>query len=84
MAKFKIISDFKSAGDQSQAIEKLVGGINAGKRDQVLLGVTGSGKTFTMANVIQKTQRPTLIISHPIPVANTGLPVSEDSKSTVH
>jgi len=64
MAKFKIISDFKSAGDQSQAIEKLVGGINAGKRDQVLLGVTGSGKTFTMANVIQKTQRPTLIISH--------------------
>ncbi|MBI2086104.1 excinuclease ABC subunit UvrB [Candidatus Daviesbacteria bacterium] len=64
MAKFKIISDFKPTGDQPQAIEKLVAGLNEGRKDQVLLGVTGSGKTFTMAQVIQKTQRPTLIISH--------------------
>src|SRR3990167_8200859 len=64
MAKFKIISDFKPTGDQPQAVEQLVGGIKSGKEHQVLLGVTGSGKTFTMANVIQETQRPTLIISH--------------------
>lgn len=64
MAKFKIVSDFKPTGDQPQAIEKLVHGINAGRQHQVLLGVTGSGKTFTMANVIEKVQKPTLIISH--------------------
>ncbi|MCL5784252.1 MAG: excinuclease ABC subunit UvrB [Patescibacteria group bacterium] len=64
MANFKIISDFKPTGDQPQAIDKLATGINAGKENQVLLGVTGSGKTFSMANVIQKVQRPTLIISH--------------------
>ena len=64
MAKFQISSDFKPTGDQPQAIEKLVDGLNSGQQHQVLLGVTGSGKTFTMANVIQKVQRPTLVISH--------------------
>ena len=64
MANFKIVSDFKPTGDQPQAIEKLVSGLNSGQQHQVLLGVTGSGKTFTMANVIQKVQRPTLVISH--------------------
>lgn len=64
MAKFQIASDFKPTGDQPQAIEKLVDGIKKGKDSQVLLGVTGSGKTFTMANVIQQTQKLTLIISH--------------------
>ncbi len=64
MPKFKIISDFKPTGDQPQAITKLTEGIKRGKEHQVLLGVTGSGKTFTMANVIEKVQKPTLIISH--------------------
>ncbi|MBI2019939.1 excinuclease ABC subunit UvrB [Candidatus Daviesbacteria bacterium] len=64
MAKFMIVSDFKPTGDQPQAIEKLVSGLNNNEKHQVLLGVTGSGKTFTMANVIQKVQRPTLVISH--------------------
>lgn len=59
-----IVSTFKPTGDQPQAIEKLVNGINQGREHQVLLGVTGSGKTFTMANVIAKVQRPTLVISH--------------------
>src|SRR3989338_821330 len=61
---FDLRSDFKPTGDQPQAIDKLVERINSGLKNQVLLGVTGSGKTFTMANVIQKTERPTLIISH--------------------
>ena len=61
---FKLISDFKPTGDQPQAIQKLVTGIENGKKYQVLLGVTGSGKTFTMANAIARVQRPTLIISH--------------------
>lgn len=61
---FKIQSDFKPTGDQPQAIEKLISGVESGNRNQVLLGVTGSGKTFTMANVIQKLKMPTLIISH--------------------
>ena len=64
MTNFKISSQFKPTGDQPQAIEKLVGGINAGEKDQVLLGVTGSGKTFTMACVLERVQKPTLIISH--------------------
>ncbi len=64
MPKFQIVSNFKPTGDQPQAIEKLVSGLNEGKEHQVLLGVTGSGKTFTMANVIQAMQRPTLVISH--------------------
>src|SRR3989344_7580750 len=64
MAKFQIVSDFKPTGDQPQAIEKLVNGLNKGLEHQVLLGVTCSGKTFTMANVIHAVQRPTLVISH--------------------
>ncbi len=64
MQRFKINSPYKPTGDQPVAIEKLVEGINGGKKHQVLLGVTGSGKTFTMANVIEKTQLPTLVISH--------------------
>ena len=60
---FKIVSDYQPAGDQPTAIAELVSGVNAGERDQVLLGVTGSGKTFTMAQVIQATQRPALILA---------------------
>ena len=62
--KFKLISDFKPTGDQPKAISQLVGSINNKEKSQVLLGVTGSGKTFTMANVISKINRPTLILSH--------------------
>ncbi|OLR55722.1 excinuclease ABC subunit B [Hornefia porci] len=61
---FRIHSDYRPTGDQPRAIEKLVEGFRSGKRCQTLLGVTGSGKTFTMANVIEQMQRPTLIISH--------------------
>jgi excinuclease ABC subunit B len=64
MHDFELVSDYAPAGDQPAAIEKLVSGIKEGKRDQVLLGVTGSGKTFTMANVIAQTNRPTLVLSH--------------------
>jgi len=62
--EFKIHSKYKPTGDQPQAIEKLVQGLNDGLRQQVLLGVTGSGKTFTMANIIEKVQRPTIVIAH--------------------
>ncbi len=61
--EFQLVSGFKPQGDQPQAIEKLLEGINSGKRDQVLLGVTGSGKTFTMANVIAQVNHPTLVIA---------------------
>ncbi|MCQ2971957.1 MAG: excinuclease ABC subunit UvrB [archaeon] len=64
MKEFKLKSPYKPLGDQPQAINSLVDGINKGFREQTLLGVTGSGKTFTMANVIEKVQKPTLIISH--------------------
>ncbi len=64
MAEFKIVSDYKMCGDQPEAVEKLVQGLNRGYRHQTLLGVTGSGKTFTMANVIERVQRPTLVIAH--------------------
>ncbi|MFA6924446.1 MAG: excinuclease ABC subunit UvrB [Bacteroidales bacterium] len=62
--KFKLISDFKPTGDQPEAIKQLVEGINGNVRAQALMGVTGSGKTFTMANVIAQTQRPTIVLSH--------------------
>jgi excinuclease ABC subunit B len=62
--KFKLVSDFAPTGDQPQAIDKLVAGIKAGLKHQVLLGVTGSGKTFTIANLVEKVQKPTLIVSH--------------------
>ena len=61
---FKLHSDYQPTGDQPQAIASLVSSLRAGNRDQTLLGVTGSGKTFTMANVIAQLDRPTLIISH--------------------
>jgi len=64
MAEFKIHSSYDPAGDQPQAIEELVAGIEKDLKHQVLLGITGSGKTFTMANVIQAVQKPTLILSH--------------------
>ncbi|MGI0107696.1 excinuclease ABC subunit UvrB [Salinimicrobium sp. WS361] len=62
--KFKVKSDFKPTGDQPQAIKQLVGGINNKERYQTLLGVTGSGKTFTVANVIEEVQKPTLVLAH--------------------
>ena len=61
---FKLVSKFEPAGDQPQAIEKLVNGINNGDREQVLLGATGTGKTFTIANVIAKVNKPTLVLAH--------------------
>src|SRR5688572_27216991 len=64
MAKFKLAAGYQPTGDQPTAIKKLTDGLNRGHRDQTLLGVTGSGKTFTMANVIQNQQRPTLVVSH--------------------
>ncbi len=64
MEKFKLVSDFRPTGDQPDAIEKLTQGLENGLREQVLLGVTGSGKTFTMANVIQRINRPTLVLAH--------------------
>ncbi|MCB9162407.1 MAG: excinuclease ABC subunit UvrB [Caldilineaceae bacterium] len=64
MPQFQVVSDFKPTGDQPVAIEKLASGIEAGLTHQVLLGVTGSGKTFTMAKVIESVQKPTLIIAH--------------------
>ncbi|MFM6933843.1 MAG: excinuclease ABC subunit UvrB [Flavobacteriales bacterium] len=62
--EFQLVSDFKPTGDQPEAIRQLVAGLNAGVADQTLLGVTGSGKTFTVANVVEQLQRPTLILSH--------------------
>lgn len=62
--KFELTSEYRPTGDQPRAIKELVAGLNQGEQYQTLLGVTGSGKTFTMANVIQQTQKPTLILSH--------------------
>ena len=62
--KFQVVSDYKPTGDQPQAIEKLSKGIRAGEKYQTLLGVTGSGKTFTVANVVQEVQKPTLVLAH--------------------
>jgi excinuclease ABC subunit B len=64
MSQFRIVSDFGLTGDQPQAVDKLVEGLKKGYREQTLLGVTGSGKTFTMANIIERTQTPTLVICH--------------------
>jgi excinuclease ABC subunit B len=64
MPDFQIVSDFKMTGDQPQAVEKLVEGLRQGHKQQTLLGVTGSGKTFTMANIVEKIQRPTLVMCH--------------------
>ena len=62
--KFELVSSYAPSGDQPQAIDKLVEGLSDGLSSQVLLGVTGSGKTFTMANVIAKINKPTLVIAH--------------------
>lgn len=64
MDKFQLVSDYKPSGDQPEAIDALVDGLNKGLKEQTLLGVTGSGKTFTMANIIAKTNRPTLVFAH--------------------
>src|SRR6476660_10075021 len=64
MPPFKLVAPFTPKGDQSQAIEKLTAGVQAGLQHQVLLGVTGSGKTFTMANLIERVQKPTLVLVH--------------------
>ena len=64
MNRFKLVSKYQPTGDQPTAIKQLVDGVLAGRHEQTLLGVTGSGKTFTMANIIEKTQRPTLILAH--------------------
>ena len=61
---FKLVSEFKPAGEQPEAIDQLVDGLRRGAKHQTLLGVTGSGKTFTMANVIERTRLPTIVISH--------------------
>ena len=61
---FELHSNYKPMGDQPQAIEKLTDGVKRGLKDQVLLGVTGSGKTFTMANFIERLNRPTLVLAH--------------------
>ena len=64
MEGFKLVSNYQPTGDQPQAIDALVNSINSGNKEQTLLGVTGSGKTFTMANVIAKLNRPTLVLAH--------------------
>src|SRR5690606_5069127 len=64
MPDFRIVSDLRPTGDQPRAIEELAEGIENGEKFQTLLGVTGSGKTFTMANVIEKVNRPTLVLAH--------------------
>ena len=64
MEHFKLVSEYKPTGDQPQAIERLVEGLNRGDKEQTLLGVTGSGKTFTMANIIERVNRPTLVLAH--------------------
>ncbi len=63
MAEFKVVSDFDLMGDQPEAVDTLANGILDGKRAQTLMGVTGSGKTFTMAKMIERVQKPTLVIS---------------------
>ena len=62
--QFKLVSSYKPTGDQPEAIAKLVEGIKGGNREQTLLGVTGSGKTFTMANIIAQVNKPTLVLAH--------------------
>ena len=64
MGKFVVHSKYRPTGDQPQAIEKLANGVLSGYKEQTLLGVTGSGKTFTMANIIERVQRPTLVLAH--------------------
>ena len=71
MDRFQLISEYKPTGDQPKAIKTLSSGILNGEKNQILLGVTGSGKTFTMANIIEKVQRPTLVLAHNKTLART-------------
>ena len=64
MDKFQLVSEYKPSGDQPEAIRALAQGVELGIREQTLLGVTGSGKTFTMASVIEKVNKPTLVLAH--------------------
>ena len=64
MDRFQLVSKFKPTGDQPEAIEALSAGVLRGDKEQTLMGVTGSGKTFTMANIIEKVNRPTLVLAH--------------------
>ena len=64
MDKFQLVSEYKPSGDQPEAIEALARGVKLGIREQTLMGVTGSGKTFTMASVIEKVNKPTLVLAH--------------------
>jgi excinuclease ABC subunit B len=64
MGEFHVVSEYKPAGDQPEAIESLADGVEAGLGEQTLLGVTGSGKTYTMAKVIERVQKPTLVLAH--------------------
>ena len=77
--RFKLVSDYSAAGDQPEAIRELTEGINARDHEQVLLGVTGSGKTFTMARIIEETQRPALILAHNKTLAAQLIPSSSRS-----
>lgn len=61
---FKLVSKYKPSGDQPEAIKELVDGVNKGEKHQVLLGATGTGKTFTIANVIEEVNKPTLVLAH--------------------
>ena len=76
MPKFELVSKYQPTGDQPAAIKQLTEGILRGEKEQTLLGVTGSGKTFTMANIIQNVQKPTLILAH-----NKTLPPSSTPSS---
>ena len=80
--RFKLVSEYEPAGDQPAAIAELSEGILNGDGDQVLLGVTGSGKTFTMAKVIEQTQRPALVLAHNKTLAARSIPSSSRSSPT--
>ena len=81
MPEFKVVSPFEPSGDQPEAIQALAMGVENGLSEQTLLGVTGSGKTFTMAKVIEKVQRPTLVLAHNHP-SGLALPSGEDKATT--
>ena len=83
MPKFEVVSEYQPSGDQPQAIAALAEGIENGLKEQVLLGVTGSGKTYTMAKVIEKVQRPTLVLAHNHP-SGIALPSDDDCAATTH
>ena len=81
MAKFQVVSEYKPSGDQPQAIQALSQGIEMGLDEQTLLGVTGSGKTFTMAKIIEQVQRPTLVLAHNH-ISNLAFPSAADWQTT--